>query len=150
MIAQCAINAWNTYDHNAWNYTKQQLYDWSNFKIGHCYRCLHRFSSDYLLKYHNENYSQHTPQAVKMLSKNKSILHFSGIHLQHPIPFTIYADFESLLIPTESTKTSSTAYYTKKQLIISHVDILMSLLEQTEDVWRKQNYIVTKTVWKNF
>lgn len=37
----------------------------------------------------------------------KNILQFQGTHLQAPVPFVIYADFESIIVPLDPTETST-------------------------------------------
>lgn len=82
--------------------------------VSYCYRCLHRLSRQYLLNKHSEFYFRHVVQTTKMPSENDNILKFYGIHLQHPVAYTIYADFKSLLIPISSdVPTSKTSYIEK-------------------------------------
>ena len=49
-----------------------------------------------------------------MLSDNNDILYFKDVHKQLKVPFVIYADFESILIPCTQENLSDDASYTQK------------------------------------
>ena len=78
----------------------------------YCYRCLHRFISNSLFKKHVIVCREHPAQVIKMPEAVDSFLHFKGTHMQHPIQYTIYADFESLILPI-STLSSHHSYNMK-------------------------------------
>ena len=60
-----------------------------------CMYCLQCFSSERVLNNHKENCIQlNGTQAVKMPTKDNSILKFNNYHKQQPTPFVIYADIE--------------------------------------------------------
>ncbi|XP_054720676.1 uncharacterized protein LOC129230303 [Uloborus diversus] len=84
-----------------------------NGKCHICYRCLHRFSSEQLLKDHHEFCKDLSPQRVKLPEKGKNILKFENINFQHTLPYVIYADFESIIVPLHSTPPSDTTSYTE-------------------------------------
>ncbi|GBO29059.1 hypothetical protein AVEN_122502-1 [Araneus ventricosus] len=64
----------------------------------YCYRCLHRFAKDEILKEHLQYCSEHSPQHIKMPEKGENFIKFQNVHYQHPLPYIIYADFESLIV----------------------------------------------------
>lgn len=53
-----------------------------------------------------------------MLNVN-DILKFSGIHLQNPVAYTIYADFQIHLVPIASATPSSKTSYIEKMTLLS-------------------------------
>lgn len=65
----------------------------------YCYRCLHAFIRRDLLEEHTQYCKAHTVQKIKMPRPEKKIMEFGKQHCQHPVPFIIYADFESILAP---------------------------------------------------
>ncbi|GBO23881.1 hypothetical protein AVEN_254305-1 [Araneus ventricosus] len=69
-----------------------------NGKHHYCYRCLHRFAKDEILKEHLQYCSEHSPQHIKMPEKGENFIKFQNVHYQHPLPYIIYADFESLIV----------------------------------------------------
>ena len=73
----------------------------------YCFRCLHGFPEENLLKKHTEFFKNHAAQIIRMPEEDNKILKFSNIYMQHPIAFTIYADFESLLQPISTAKPTS-------------------------------------------
>lgn len=80
-----------------------------------CFRCLHRFVRKDLLEKHQEYCQEHAIQKINMPKIEDSILKFTAIHQQHPMPFVIYADFESLIVPLPTnTPPSSNISYTIK------------------------------------
>ncbi|GBM47570.1 Zinc finger protein 287 [Araneus ventricosus] len=66
-------------------------------KHHYCYRCLHRFAKVEILKEHLQYCSEHSPQHIKMPEKGENFVKFQNVHYQHPLPYIIYADFESLI-----------------------------------------------------
>ena len=64
----------------------------------YCFRCLHGFIRDDLLKNHLPYCKKQAAQAITKPEEGENILKFTATHLQHPVPFIIYADFESLIV----------------------------------------------------
>ena len=80
-----------------------------------CMYCLQCFSSERVLNNHKENCIQlNGTQAVKMPTKDNSILKFNNYHKQQPVPFVLYADFEALLQKVEKGQPDSNGSYTEK------------------------------------
>ncbi|GFU21074.1 c2H2-type domain-containing protein, partial [Nephila pilipes] len=79
-----------------------------------CYRCLHRFCREDLLQEHLNYCKNVSPQKIKMPSPDRNILQFQKIEFQHKVPFIIYADFESILIPYHSVQPTNQSAYTEK------------------------------------
>ena len=80
-----------------------------------CMYCLQCFSSERVLNKHLENCIQlNGTQAVKMPTKDNSILKFNNYHKQQPVPFVIYADFEALLQKVERGQPDSDKSYTEE------------------------------------
>ncbi|GBN56669.1 hypothetical protein AVEN_110036-1 [Araneus ventricosus] len=67
-------------------------------KHHYCYRCLHRFAKDEMLKEHLQYCNDHSPQHIKMPAEGEHFIKFVNVHYQHPLPYIIYADFESLIV----------------------------------------------------
>jgi hypothetical protein len=63
-------------------------------QIFYCNFCLHRFSKQSLLDDHSKYCNMNEPQKIKMPSEK--FMHFKNYHFMLKVPFTIYADFESL------------------------------------------------------
>lgn len=79
-----------------------------------CDRCLHYFTDEYKLYDHQENCMQQNEGAIKVPECN--ILKFTKLEHQLKVPFCIYADMESVLLPVqESTfsKSQNTRAYQK-------------------------------------
>ncbi|GFY72112.1 uncharacterized protein TNIN_87801 [Trichonephila inaurata madagascariensis] len=83
-----------------------------------CYRCLRRFCREDLLQEHLNYCKNVSPQKIKMPSPDRNILQFQKIEFQHKVPFVIYADFESILIPYHSVQPTNQSAYTEK--IVRH------------------------------
>ncbi|GFW84089.1 uncharacterized protein TNCV_4877531 [Trichonephila clavipes] len=49
-----------------------------------------------------------------MPSPDRNLLQFQKIEFQHKVPFIIYADFESILIPYHSAQSTNQSAYTEK------------------------------------
>ncbi|GBN27391.1 hypothetical protein AVEN_80284-1 [Araneus ventricosus] len=67
-------------------------------KHHYCYRCPHRFAKDEILKEHLQYCNDHSPQHIKMPAKGENFIKFQNVHYQHPLPYVINADFESLIV----------------------------------------------------
>ncbi|GBM21452.1 hypothetical protein AVEN_161062-1 [Araneus ventricosus] len=76
------------------------LVDLTKHKTKHhyCYRCLHRFVKVETLEEHLQYCNDHSPQHIKMPAKGENFIKFQNVHYQHPLPYIIYADFESLIV----------------------------------------------------
>ncbi|XP_054720149.1 uncharacterized protein LOC129229797 [Uloborus diversus] len=88
-----------------------------NGKTFICFRCLHRFSREDLLKDHTKYCSEHGAQKVKMPVEGSNLLYFKNQHFQHDIPYTIFADFESILVPIDGVKPDLNMAFTQKSAI---------------------------------
>ncbi|XP_043471972.1 uncharacterized protein LOC122504790 [Leptopilina heterotoma] len=69
-----------------------------------CDRCLHYFGEEYKLNEHEENCRVMNDTRIKLPQLGKNILEFQHFQNKERVPFIIYADCESLLIPTEAPK----------------------------------------------
>ena len=81
-------------------------------KIYICKKCLTHFTKEDLLEKHISYCSKNETVAVKMPTKN-SILKFQNHFKKLPIPFTIYADFESFTIPGNSCQPNPNKSFTQ-------------------------------------
>ena len=74
------------------------MYSFTNHKETKyfCMRCLHCFSSEFLLEKHSPDcFSLNGTQKIVMPKKGSKI-YFKNYHRIQPVPFVIYADFEAL------------------------------------------------------
>ena len=79
-----------------------------------CMYCLQCFSSDKVLKEHEDNCIQvNGTQAVKMPDKDNNILKFINFHKQQQVPFVIYADFESITEKISGCKPNNDKSFTE-------------------------------------
>ena len=79
-----------------------------------CMHCLQCFSSDRVLKEHEDNCIQvNGTQAVKMPDKDNNILKYNNFHKQQAMPFVIYADFEAIIEKISSCKPNNDKSYTE-------------------------------------
>ena len=86
-----------------------------------CMHCLQCLTSERILNDHEKNCIQiNGTQAVKMPTKDNSILKFNNYHKQQPTPFVIYADIEALLQKVERGQPDSNESYTER--FQRHVD----------------------------
>lgn len=103
----CLIKKWNRLlsdqhrDHNRYYY---------------CH-CLHGFTQERLLTDHQPYCQTHGPQKIELPKEENKWLYYKDIRKQVKVPYVIYADFESMLIPIEGCendpKMSSTIKTTK-------------------------------------
>jgi len=70
-----------------------------NGRSFHCGYCLRMFSSNEVLQKHQVLCSQHSAQAIEMPKPGENILKFSKFGNTFPIPYVIYADFETFISP---------------------------------------------------
>lgn len=73
-----------------------------NGKAFYCDYCLHRFSHESLLSEHIPNCTPYGPQKTRMPTENERFMFFKNFTYCLKVPFTIYADFESLIVPLQS------------------------------------------------
>ena len=86
-----------------------------------CMHCLQCFSSERVLSNHKDICIQvNGTQAIKMPNKDNNILKFNNFHKQQPVPFVIYADFESILEKIHGCKQDGNKSYTEAYQ--THVD----------------------------
>ena len=77
----------------------------------HCLQC---FSSEKILKNHEENcIIINGKQAINMPNKDENILKFNNFHKQQPVPFVIYADFEAITKKVHGCKPNNNKSYTE-------------------------------------
>ena len=71
-----------------------------------CERCLHGFSREDLLINHKEDCEgiNKSPMRIEMPSKGRDNIKFKNHQNQMPVPYVIYADFESIIKPKSQQK----------------------------------------------
>jgi hypothetical protein len=74
-----------------------------NGKTFVCEYCLHPCTSEKFYSQHVLECSAHSPQRV-VYPEEGSTLEWTGIAKTEPVPFVIYADFESFLVPGSNDK----------------------------------------------
>ena len=79
-----------------------------------CLRCLNTFGTQKLLDEHEEYCKNNEAVRIDMPKEENSILSFKNLHRKIPVPFVIYADFESLIIPIHTTQPFPKESYTNK------------------------------------
>ena len=67
----------------------------------YCPNCLHGFIKERLLEEYIPFCQTHSPQKIELPNDNDKWLYHKDIREQLKVPYVIYADFESLLIPIE-------------------------------------------------
>ena len=65
-----------------------------------CPYCLHPFAQQSGLDNHLPACGQHPAQTVRYPKEGENILKFEKIHHMFPVPFVLYADFESFITPS--------------------------------------------------
>ena len=65
----------------------------------YCVYCLHGFIREDLLLDHEPLCAKHGPQKIKLPDEEHNILQYKDVQKQLKVPFVIYADFESILVP---------------------------------------------------
>ena len=78
-----------------------------------CNYCLHAFSKSDLLEEHEPYCSKNGAQKIRMPSNGNYVLYFKDVHKQLRVPFVIYADFESILVPCEQDNLNDEVSYTQ-------------------------------------
>ncbi|XP_043468340.1 uncharacterized protein LOC122502385 [Leptopilina heterotoma] len=72
-----------------------------------CDRCLHYFGSDLMLTEHEENCRKMNDTRIRLPNPGKNFVEFTKFDNKECVPFIIYADCESLLIPADSPQEES-------------------------------------------
>lgn len=75
-------------------------------KLYICDRCLHYFKTDEKLLQHSENCRLQNTTAIEMPSDSTKMIKFDNYKNKLRVPFIVYADIESLLIPISATSSS--------------------------------------------
>jgi hypothetical protein len=94
----------NRKNHYCWITDLKRLLDdqHSNTRRYHyCPYCLHGFIKERLLEEHIPYCQTHGPQKIELPNDDDKWLYYKDIRKQLKVPYVIYADFESLLIPIE-------------------------------------------------
>ena len=77
-------------------------------KCYHCKRCLHGYSTKELLEKHNKNCTTE-PTRIVLPDEKEKFVKFKNYTHQLKVPFVVYVDFESLIVPINSAfKNSNT------------------------------------------
>jgi hypothetical protein len=81
-----------------------------------CDRCLYRFSREDLLTKHKEDCKGINSDATRIeMPKEESTITFKNYHKQMPVPFVVYADFESIIKPYKEKAGDKTEIKTKHE-----------------------------------
>ena len=97
-------------DFNKFKYNQTKHKEKKHF----CMHCMQCFSSDRVLNNHKEICIQiNGTQAVNMPTKDNNILKFNNFHMQQPVPFVIYADFEAITEKIHGCQPNSNKSYTE-------------------------------------
>ena len=106
----------------------------------YCNYCLHRFSDNKdtnaarkRVEEHERNCSQHAVQKVKLPDENEKWMYFKNFSLCHRVPYTVYADFESFIVPTTG---KNVAYHIPASFCYVIVDWMGNAVK--EDVYKRQ------------
>ena len=79
-----------------------------------CMHCMQCFSSERVLNNHEEIcIIINGTQAVNMPEKGNNILKFNNYHMQQPVPFVIYADFEAITEKIQGCRQNNDSSYTE-------------------------------------
>ena len=65
-----------------------------------CPYCFHCFSYQLVLDKHIPDCSTHTPQTVTYPKAEDAVLYYKAIQKQFSVPYVLYVDFESFLVPS--------------------------------------------------
>ena len=81
----------------------KMLYSQTNHhnRKNYCTYCLHGFTTPELLLKHQPNCARHGLQRTVLPTQKNKYMKFKNIAKMLKVPYVIYADFESLLIPTD-------------------------------------------------
>lgn len=79
-----------------------------------CKLCLHACVSQEILDKHLERCQLHASQRIRMPQKGEEKLYFTKVEYQERLPFTIYADFESILESKEIVEKDPSQPWTER------------------------------------
>ena len=65
-----------------------------------CPYCLHPFTQQHVLDNHIFNCSIHKPQAVSFPEEADASLYYKSVNKEYPVPYVLYVDFETFLVPS--------------------------------------------------
>ena len=119
-----------------------------NGKTFVCPCCLHPFSLEHCLQNHLPKCSQHPAQTVKYPEEGKNILKFHKIQHMFPVPFALYADFESFITPSGEHVSRELmglydhhgglhATFTPHETKLTSTDLKPSLRQLLRRLWRR-------------
>ena len=87
-----------------------------NRKSFYCDYCLHRFSTEHGLSEHLPYCTPYGEQKTKMPTEEEKFMSFKNYAHCLKVPFTVYADFESLITPLQSCSPGNDIPTTVKDL----------------------------------
>jgi hypothetical protein len=101
--------------HYCWikNFNRLMAIDGNHNAMHYCRRCLNCFTSKEALSNHNEYCSQHDVQKIVM-PKLGTMLKFKNYCRSMRVPFVVYADFESTIVPIDVCQPDPSGSYTKQ------------------------------------
>lgn len=112
----------------------------SNIELHCCSRCLQKFKTQSAYDNHTlkNKCQEYKAEALKVLpEEGKHTCAFINTHKQMPVPFVLYADCESMLLPTDIARGASThVYQTHKahnvgvRLVSRYPDLLADTYQQ--------------------
>ena len=79
-----------------------------------CRYCFQVFSTEEILKIHTEDCFETNDKERFIIPKKAQIVKFKNYERKIKSPFTIYADFESILVPENNGKQNQKESYTNK------------------------------------
>jgi hypothetical protein len=109
----------------------------------HCPYCLHGFIKERLLEDHIPYFQTHGPQKIDLPNDDDKWLYYKDIRKQLNVPYVIYADFESLLIPFSNFGISS--IFTENEMSLKFRSDILPLYFQTRSPLRRGGYKATMT-----
>ena len=92
-----------------------------------CEYCLHGFVREDLLLEHEPHCSKNGPQKIKLPDEGHDVLYFKDIQKQLKVPFTIYADFESILMKCDEQQLDPSLSFTQKRRSINRAGFAIRL-----------------------
>ncbi len=105
-----------------------------------CRFCMHGFTREELLEAHEGECNVHSEQ--KVVFPEKPMVQFKAIEKQFPIPFVVYADFESVLEPVDILTAQTTKF--QHHRAYSYMYTIVSTLPNVE--MESRLYVGTDTV----
>ena len=92
---------------------RSQITKDTSSKIYICKKCLYHYTKEDLLEKHKDYCGNNETAAVKMPTKENSIIKFKNYFKKFPLPFVIYADFECFTIPLNTRQTNPEKSFTQ-------------------------------------